>query len=112
MLDLTTLVEFIRRFGPLVQFWDGGWRGEKFITAMRRWTGRGKRVGAHMSAALNFQKTTALEMVVALHEQGGMPKTREPVPFQFGSKFRYRPYGKMDEVKKSFSERKPFSAEP
>ena len=109
MMDLTTLVEFVKRFGPLVQFWDGGWIAEKFITAMRPFTGRGNRVGAHMHATLNFLKTNALDLVVTLDEQEGMPAASGPMPFQFGPKCRYRQYGKLGEIQGSFLNRKPFS---
>ena len=101
LLDLARLADYYRRFGPLVQFWEGGWRAEKMITVMRSLTSRGDRKDWSMHAARNFQKANSLDFVRSL--------VHPPNQFGVSSKHRYHPYKQAADVVAAFNSRKPFS---
>ena len=104
-LDLPFVCEYMRRFGPLVQFWDG--RHEKFITYMRKYCSRGHRVGAQMDSARRFQQSQSLDWIKSFLNPLS-PIALEAAP-QFGSKFRYHPYRKSSDIEKAYTQCKPLS---
>ena len=107
-MDLMRLSEYFTLFGPLINAWEGGVSGEKFITKMRAYTARGVRKDWHMHAAIRFQKDSSLRWLATLQEYTEL-FSGTPNPSQKGAKHRYRTYSSLTDVQQPFAERKPLS---